>query len=65
MCSLSPNYNYTAFCNLFSCRIERVCVKTLRDGKPSFGQSETAQAALAWFGYFLNLFNLTPVGMLE
>ena len=21
--------------------------------------------ALAWFGYFLNLFNLTPVGMLD
>jgi hypothetical protein len=48
-----------------SCRIEGVCVKTLQDGKPSFGQSETVQAALAWFGYFLNLFNLTPVGMLE
>jgi hypothetical protein len=48
-----------------SCRIEGVCVKTLQDGKPSFGQSETAQVALAWFGYFLNLFNLTPVGMLE
>jgi hypothetical protein len=30
-----------------SCRIEAVCVKTLHDGKPSFGPSppETAQAA--------------------
>jgi len=46
-------------------RIERVCVKALQAGKRPFGQSETAQAALAWFGYFLNLFNLTPVGMLK
>ena len=37
----------------------------LKVGAPVFIPFMGAFIALAWFGYFLNLFNLTPVGMLD
>ena len=36
---------------LANCRIQAICLKTLQNGKPSFGQSETAQAARSGSGW--------------